>query len=46
MVFIIPLILGAVAVFTGGAGILAGLDGMADQEQAKEIAEDAQARHE
>jgi hypothetical protein len=46
VVFIIPLILGAVAVFTGGAGIIAGLDGMADQEQAKEIAEDAQARHE
>jgi hypothetical protein len=46
VVFIIPLILGAVAVFTGGAGIIAGLDGMADQEQAKEIAEDAQSRHE
>ncbi len=46
MVFIIPLILGAVAVLTGGAGIIAGLDGMADREQAKEIAEDAQARHE
>jgi hypothetical protein len=46
VVFIIPFILGAVAVFTGGAGIIAGLDGMADQEQAKEIAEDAQVRHE
>lgn len=46
MVFIIPFVLGAVAVFTGGAGIIAGLDGMANEEQAKEIAEDAQARHE
>jgi hypothetical protein len=47
MVFIIiPFVLGAVAVFTGGAGILAGLDGMANEEQAREIAEDAQARHE
>jgi hypothetical protein len=46
MVFIIPFVLGAMAVFTGGAGILAGLDGMANEEQAREIAEDAQARHE
>lgn len=46
MVFIIPFVLGAMAVLTGGAGILAGLDGMANEEQAREIAEDAQARHE
>ena len=46
MVFIIPFVLGAVAMFTGGAGILAGLDGIANEEQAREIAEDAQARHE
>jgi hypothetical protein len=46
MVFIIPFILGAVAVVTSGAGILAGISGMADEEQAKEILEDAQARHE
>ena len=46
MVFIIPFVLGAMAVFTGGAGILAGIDGMANEEQAREIAEDAQARHE
>jgi hypothetical protein len=46
MVFIIPFVLGAVAIFTGGAGLLAGLDGMANEEQAREIAEDAQARHE
>ena len=39
MVFILPYVLGAVAVFTGGAGILAGIDGMANEEQAKEIAE-------
>jgi hypothetical protein len=45
MIFIIPLIFGAVALLTGGAGVLAGLDGMANEEQAKEIAEDAQARH-
>jgi hypothetical protein len=46
MIFIIPFVLGAMAVLTGGAGILAGLDGMANEEQAREIAEDAQARHE
>jgi hypothetical protein len=46
MVFIIPFVLGAMAVLTGGAGILAGLDGMANEEEAREIAEDAQARHE
>ncbi len=45
MVFI-PFVLGAVSVLTGGAGILAGLDGIANEEQAREIAEDAQARHE
>ncbi len=46
MIFIIPLIFGAVALLTGGAGVLAGLDGMANEEQANEIAEDAQDRHE
>jgi hypothetical protein len=46
MIFIIPLIFGAVAVLTGGAGILAGLDGIANEEEAKEIADDAQARYE
>ena len=45
MVFILPLIFGAAALLTGGAGVLAGLDGMANEEQAKEIAEDAQSRH-
>jgi hypothetical protein len=45
MVFIIPLIFGAVALFSG-AGILVGAGGLADREQAKEIADDAQARHE
>jgi hypothetical protein len=46
MVFVLPLIPVAMALFGGGIGILADLDARANEEQAQEIAEDAQYRYE
>jgi hypothetical protein len=42
----IPLILGAVAIASAVAGVGAGVAGMSDMNEAKEIAEDAKERHE
>ena len=42
----IPLILGAAALATGALGVGAGLSGMADMDEAKEIGENAQRDYE
>ncbi len=46
MVFILPLIPVAMALFTGGVGMLADSVARATEEQAQEIVEDAQSRYE
>lgn len=42
----IPLILGAAALATGALGVGAGISGMADMDEAKEIGENAQRDYE
>ena len=44
MIFIIPLILGAAALITSGAGVAAGVDGISKMEQAKKRGNAAQKR--
>jgi hypothetical protein len=46
MIFIIPLILGAVALITAGAGVKAGVDGVSKMEEAKKLGKAAQERYE
>lgn len=45
MIFIIPIILGAAAVLTGGLGVATGAEGFSNIQKAKKIAEDAQERY-
>ena len=45
MIFIIPLIIGAVALLTGGAGVVVGIDGVSNMEKAKKTGQDAQKRY-
>lgn len=45
MIFIIPIILGAAALLTGGLGIAAGAEGLSNIQKAKKIGEDAQERY-
>jgi hypothetical protein len=46
MVFIIPLLLGAVAIVSAGAGVIVGADGVSNMQKAKKIGKDAQKRYE
>jgi len=46
MIFIIPLIFGAVALLTAGAGVVVGVDGVSKMKEAKKLAEAAQERYE
>lgn len=46
MVFIIPIILGAIALGTAGVGIAAGADGVAKMKEAEEIGKKAQKKYE
>lgn len=46
MVFIIPIILGAIALGTAGLGIAAGADGVAKMKEAEEIGKKAQKKYE
>jgi hypothetical protein len=46
MIFIIPLIFGAVALITAGVGVAAGVDGVSKIEEAKKLGKAAQKRHE
>lgn len=46
MIFIIPIILGALALGTAVAGAVSGIDGMSNMQEAEEIGKDAQNRHE
>jgi hypothetical protein len=45
MIFIIPIILGAAAILTGGLGVAAGAEGLSNIQKAKKIGEDAQERY-
>lgn len=45
MIFIIPVILGAVAIVTGSAGVIAGIDGKSKMNEAKEIGENAETKY-
>ena len=46
MIFIIPIILGAVALITAGVGVTAGANGVSKMDEAKKIAKAAQRRYE
>ncbi len=46
MIFIIPIILGAVALITAGVGVASGVDGVSKMEEAKRIGNAAQKRYE
>lgn len=46
MIFIIPIILGAAALLTAGAGVAAGVDGVSKMEEAKKLGKAAQERYE
>lgn len=46
MIFIIPIILGATALLTAGAGVAAGVDGISKMEEAKKLGNAAQERYE
>lgn len=46
MIFIIPLILGAMALLTAGAGVGVGVDGLSNMEEAKKLGKAAQERYE
>lgn len=46
MIFVIPIILGAAALITGGAGVAAGVDGVSKLKKAKKVGEAAQRRYE
>jgi len=46
MIFIIPIILGALGLGTIAVGAIAGAEGISDMNEAKEIGERAQKRHE
>jgi hypothetical protein len=45
MIFVIPIILGAVALITAGVGIASGVDGVSKMEEAKKIGNAAQQRY-
>ena len=45
MVFILPFLLGAVAIVSAGAGVIAGADGVSNMQKAKKIGEEAQKRY-
>jgi hypothetical protein len=45
MIFIIPIILGAVALVTTGVGVAAGVDGVSKMEEAKKLGKTAQLRY-
>lgn len=45
MIFIIPIILGAAALFTAGIGVATGVDGISKMDEAKRIGEEAQKRY-
>jgi hypothetical protein len=46
MIFVIPIILGVVALITAGVGVASGVDGMSKMEEANKIGNDAQKRYE
>jgi len=46
MIFIIPIILAVATLFTAGAGVAAGVDGVSKMEEAKKLGKAAQERHE
>jgi hypothetical protein len=46
MIFIIPLIFGAVALIIAGVGVAAGVDGVSKIEEAKKLGKAAHKRHE
>ena len=46
MIFIIPIVIGALALVTGGVGVAKGADGLSKMDEAKGIGENAQKKYE